>query len=234
MDVSGDLVNGAVLILEDSDFAFWAAVVMCLSVVSFAVSLYLHRWIDERRLEELEEKYEELSDLDKYRYSSEAWYYQVKDQRYFGFHRLNVLEAKVDMAVSFLEDVPSATLNLYMLYHGGVAGGTQVLVALLSVCGFANMLYETYDRFADAQEPAPLTLKGHTKPVRSAAPFPDGRRLVTASFDKTAKVWDVETGAALVTLEGHTDWVLSAAVSPDGHAVLTAGADEKVIRHERL
>ena len=79
MDVSGDLVNGAVLILEDSDFAFWAAVVMGLAVVSFAVSLYLHRWIDERRLEELEEKYEELSDLDKYRYKSEAWYTQVQD-----------------------------------------------------------------------------------------------------------------------------------------------------------
>ena len=234
MDVSGDLVNGAVLILEDSDFAFWAAVVMGLAVVSFAVSLYLHRWIDERRLEELEEKYEELSALDKYQYSSEAWYYQVKDQRYFGFHRLNVLEAKVDMAVSFLEDVPSATLNLYMLYHGGVAGGTQVLVALLSVCGFANMLYETYDRFADAQEPAPLTLTGHTKGVNSAAPFPDGRRLVTASDDKTAKVWDAETGAELLTLTGHTDIVISAALMPDGHSVLTAGSDEKVICHDRL
>ena len=138
------------------------------------------------------------------------------------------------MAVSFLEDVPSATLNLYMLYHGGVAGGTQVLVALLSVCGFANMLYETYDRFADAQEPAPLTLKGHTKPVTSAAPFPDGRRLVTASDDTTAKVWDTETGANLLTLTGHTSWVLAAALMPDGHSVLTAGMDSKVICHDRL
>ena len=43
VDVSGDLVNGTVLILENSDFALWGAVVMCLSFLSFVVSLYMHR-----------------------------------------------------------------------------------------------------------------------------------------------------------------------------------------------
>ena len=32
----------------------------------------------------------------------------------------------------------------------------------------------------------------------------DGRRAVSASGDKTLKVWDVETGRELRTLEGHT------------------------------
>ena len=66
VDVGGDVVNGTLLLLESSSFALWGAVVMCLSFLSFAVSLYKHRSIQRRRVEELETKYEALSDLDKY------------------------------------------------------------------------------------------------------------------------------------------------------------------------
>ena len=34
--------------------------------------------------------------------------------------------------------------------------------------------------------------------------FPDGRRVVSASADKTLKVWDVATGECVATLEGHS------------------------------
>src|SRR4051794_29478943 len=34
---------------------------------------------------------------------------------------------------------------------------------------------------------------------------PDGKRAVSASYDKTLKVWDLESGRALLTLEGHSD-----------------------------
>ena len=34
--------------------------------------------------------------------------------------------------------------------------------------------------------------------------FPDGRRVVSGSQDKTLKVWDVATGECVATLEGHT------------------------------
>jgi len=37
--------------------------------------------------------------------------------------------------------------------------------------------------------------------------FPDGRRVVSASRDKTLKVWDVATGECVETLQGHSDWV---------------------------
>ena len=40
--------------------------------------------------------------------------------------------------------------------------------------------------------------------VRACAVTPDGRRVVSASDDKTLKVWDLESGRALATLEGHT------------------------------
>ena len=41
--------------------------------------------------------------------------------------------------------------------------------------------------------------------------FPDGRRVVSASWDKTLKVWDVATGECVATLEGHKYQVLRAA-----------------------
>ena len=41
--------------------------------------------------------------------------------------------------------------------------------------------------------------------------FPDGRRIVSASGDKTLKVWDIETGKCVTTLEGHPGWVRRAA-----------------------
>ena len=41
----------------------------------------------------------------------------------------------------------------------------------------------------------------------SVAVFPDGRRFVSASRDKTLKVWDVATGECVATLEGYSGWV---------------------------
>ena len=48
------------------------------------------------------------------------------------------------------------------------------------------------------------TLVGHTGEVWSAAFSPDGKRIVTGSWDRTAKVWDAGTGQELLTLKGHT------------------------------
>jgi WD40 repeat protein len=67
---------------------------------------------------------------------------------------------------------------------------------------------------------------GHTDTVESAAFSPDGSRVVTASDDHTARIWDAKTGAALITLSGHTNWVHSAVFSPDGTRIVTASADK--------
>ena len=62
--------------------------------------------------------------------------------------------------------------------------------------------------------------------VRSAAFSPDGRRIVTASNDKTARIWDAATGRQLAVLSGHDEPVRTAAFSPDGRRIVTASADQ--------
>ena len=68
-------------------------------------------------------------------------------------------------------------------------------------------------------------LNGHTGPVYAAAFSPDGTRIVTASDDRTARVWDTATGASLAELKGHRAGHNSAAFSPDGTRIVTASND---------
>jgi len=61
--------------------------------------------------------------------------------------------------------------------------------------------------------------------LMSAAFSPDGLRVVTASSDRTARLWDAATGAALGTPMRHEGMVSSVASSPDDLRVLTASDD---------
>jgi len=56
---------------------------------------------------------------------------------------------------------------------------------------------------------------------------PDGRRLATASADKTARIWDVSSGQELATVT-HNDTVYGVAFSPDGRRLATASEDKTV------
>ena len=51
---------------------------------------------------------------------------------------------------------------------------------------------------------------------------PDGRRAVSASDDKTLKVWELGSGRELRTLAGHTGSVNGVAVTPDGQRAVSA------------
>jgi WD40 repeat protein len=65
--------------------------------------------------------------------------------------------------------------------------------------------------------------------VNSAAFSHDGRLIVTASSDQTARVWDAATGKPIgEPLNGHTDAVMSAAFSLDGKRIVTASCDGTV------
>jgi len=69
------------------------------------------------------------------------------------------------------------------------------------------------------------TLTGHSDRVLAVAVTPDGRRAISASADRTLKVWDLATGAEQRTLTGHGSVVLAVAVTPDGRRAISASAD---------
>jgi hypothetical protein len=49
------------------------------------------------------------------------------------------------------------------------------------------------------------TLQGHTESVRAVAVTPDGRHVVSGSYDNTLRVWDLATGETKTRLQGHTE-----------------------------
>jgi WD40 repeat protein len=66
-------------------------------------------------------------------------------------------------------------------------------------------------------------LRGHEHWVMSAAFSPDGRRVVTTSLDKTARLWDVANKAELAVLRRQeADW---AAFSHDSTRLVTTSED---------
>jgi WD40 repeat protein len=68
-----------------------------------------------------------------------------------------------------------------------------------------------------------VVLRGHTAPVTSVRFSADGSRVVTASRDRTTRIWDAGTGELLQTLRGHFGVVGDASFSPDGKWIVTAG-----------
>ena len=84
-----------------------------------------------------------------------------------------------------------------------------------------------------SQAADPVLLKGHSEVVYDAAFLPDGKSVVTASFDRTLKLWDLATLKPIRTMEGHTGIVLTVAVSADGNLIASGSNDNPLdgVRH---
>ena len=81
----------------------------------------------------------------------------------------------------------------------------------------------------DNQKPQLVVQLGHTGRLQSVAISSDQKLVLTGSADKTAKLWEAETGREIRTLKGHSGEVSFTAISPDNKLALTAG-DDKTVR----
>ncbi len=80
---------------------------------------------------------------------------------------------------------------------------------------------------ADVSKPV-ATLAGHTGDVNAVAFTPDGVRLVSASADKTARVWDLAARKEVLRLDGERGTFMDISVSHDGRLIAGGGSDETV------
>ena len=72
-------------------------------------------------------------------------------------------------------------------------------------------------------------MKGHNNGVFCLAFTPDGKTLISGSFDTHVRLWDVKTGKNVATLRDHKDEVLCVAVSPDGKTLATGSSDKTIM-----
>ncbi len=70
------------------------------------------------------------------------------------------------------------------------------------------------------------TIQAHTVWVNGLVFAPDGGTLVSVSWDKTVKLWDVASGRLRETLSGHTDRVLRVDWSRDGRVLASSSRDQ--------
>ncbi|KAJ3476407.1 hypothetical protein NLG97_g9140 [Lecanicillium saksenae] len=108
-------------------------------------------------------------------------------------------------------------------------GGPKTAILLASCSSDLTIkLWDPADGYKNIR-----TLSGHDHsvsavrfiPSGSAGVFSSGNMLVSASGDKTLKIWDTTTGYCVKTLSGHADWVRDVCPSPDGNYLISTSAD---------
>jgi WD40 repeat protein len=107
-----------------------------------------------------------------------------------------------------------------------LAGISRLCLFGLTFFGLATARLLAAD---DAPAPAIVAnLKGHTETVYTVSFSPDGRYLLTGSFDKSLKLWEAATGKEIKNFAGqtgHQNLVLAAAFNPSGSMVASGAAD---------
>ncbi|MDA0835743.1 MAG: hypothetical protein O3A29_20915 [Planctomycetota bacterium] len=74
--------------------------------------------------------------------------------------------------------------------------------------------------------PAAKPFPGHTAAVTAFRLSPDGTKGVSASADKTVRIWSVAEAKELLQLAGHTEAVSTVVFSPNGAQIATGGLDK--------
>jgi WD40 repeat protein len=88
--------------------------------------------------------------------------------------------------------------------------------------------YDPQIIYLDNDSKKVINFTGHKSYIKYAEFSPDFKKIVTASADGTAKIWDAETGLLLIDLIGHTNQVVLAHFSPDQNKIVTTSKDNTI------
>ena len=91
-----------------------------------------------------------------------------------------------------------------------------------------NPASESHSANGEHPVDAAAILTGHTSGVRAVAFSRDGSRVLSASADGTARLWDAGTGQQLAVLQGHRSVVTDVRFLPDEDRAVTS-SDDSVI-----
>jgi len=71
-------------------------------------------------------------------------------------------------------------------------------------------------------------LQGHSHFIQDMALSSDGQYAITASWDKTLRLWDLNRGVSTTTFIGHNKDVMSVSLSPDNRQIVSGSRDKSI------
>ena len=111
--------------------------------------------------------------------------------------------------------------NFINAYHEAMTHNQKrIYFSVFSVIFFLSCLARAGDLTLET-----VMKTGHADAVRALCYSRDGRFVVTASSDRTAKLWETKTGRVVRTFKGHSSGVNSVDFSPDGRFIVTGSSD---------
>jgi WD40 repeat protein len=115
-------------------------------------------------------------------------------------------------------------LGLTYLWHGDLERAIETLAAFKARPEVANLVTQAKQSLPGAG--LIKAFSGHTSVINALTFSPDGRYVLSGSWDKTLKLWDSKKSRCLRTYQGHAGYVKAACFNPDGNRILSLAEDD--------